>query len=111
MNRNWFGAVVGLCLALAAVGLAKTSMWRQAGTMSREMAQFDAKYKDRCPYYPSPVLCFSRTVMGRTSDREHDFDSAPREILVASEIRPGVLGFLGSTISSRRGSRRGSWSG
>ena len=68
MNRNWFGAVVGLCLALAAMGLAKTSMWRQAGTMSREMAQFDAKYKDRCPYYPSPVLCLSRTVMGRTSD-------------------------------------------
>ena len=68
MNRNWFGAVVGLCLALAAMGLAKTSMWPQAGTMSREMAQFDAKYKDRCPYYPSPVLCFSRTVMGRTSD-------------------------------------------
>ena len=23
MNRNWFGAVVGLCLALAAMGLAK----------------------------------------------------------------------------------------
>jgi hypothetical protein len=25
MNRNWFSAVVGLCLALAAMGLAKTS--------------------------------------------------------------------------------------
>jgi hypothetical protein len=68
MNRNWFGAVVGLCLALAAMGLAKTSMWPQAGTMSREMAQLDAKYKDRCQYYPSPILCFSRTLMGRASD-------------------------------------------
>jgi hypothetical protein len=68
MNRNCFGAVVGLSLVLAAMGLAKTSVWRQAGTISGGVAQLDAKYKDRCPYYPSPVLCSSRTVMGRASD-------------------------------------------
>jgi hypothetical protein len=32
MNRNCFGAVVGLCLALATMGLAKMFVWRQAGT-------------------------------------------------------------------------------
>jgi hypothetical protein len=68
MNRNCFGAVVGLCLALAAMGLAKMSVWWQAGTIPPEIAQLDAKYKDRCPYYPSPVLCSSRTMLGRASD-------------------------------------------
>jgi hypothetical protein len=77
MNRNCFGAVVGLCLALAAMGLAKMSVWRQAGTISPEIAQLDAKYKDRCPYYPSPVLCYSRTMMGRASDEGRDFESTP----------------------------------
>jgi hypothetical protein len=68
MNRNCFGAVVGVCLALTGMGLAKMSVWRQAGTVSPEIAQSDMKYKDRCPYYPSPVLCSSRTVMGSASD-------------------------------------------
>jgi hypothetical protein len=68
MNRNCVGAVVGLSLVLAAMGLAKTSVWRQAETISGGIAQLDTKYKDRCPYYPSPVLCSSRTVMGRASD-------------------------------------------
>jgi hypothetical protein len=68
MNRNWFGAIVSLCLALAVMGLAKTSMWRQAGPISPEIAHLDAKYKDRCPYYPSPVLCSSRTVLGKAFD-------------------------------------------
>jgi hypothetical protein len=39
MNRNCFGAVVGLSLVLAAMGLAKTSVWRQAGTISGGIAQ------------------------------------------------------------------------
>ena len=77
-------------------------MWRQAGPISPEIAQLDAKYKDPCPYYPSPVLCSSRAMVGKAFDEGARLDSAPREIIVNSEMRPEPLE-LGSWLRARFG--------
>ena len=64
MDKNTRGVAVGICLALVAMGVVKTSGRVHRAVKSGDVGQVEAKYKDRCPYYPSPVICSSPTVVG-----------------------------------------------
>jgi hypothetical protein len=64
MDKNTCGVAMGICLALVAMGLVKTSERVHRQVKSGDIAQVEPKYKDRCPYYPSPVACSAPTVVG-----------------------------------------------
>ncbi len=71
MNKYGLATGLGVWLALATVGSISASKGAPAlqhpETKSGNIEQLAINYKDRCPYYPSPVACGSDTVVGSAS--------------------------------------------